>query len=197
MDLKEQIDQLDIRKCVVIGLGLTAFYYVLLFDSGERLERSMAANKAAIAKQQGSLQQVRKALEDQKKFEKEIKNIEKNMKDFQKYFVQPMSLNDLSEKISQFAETSNVVINNMKPGEKVAEFPDYPETILNFVVEGSFHDIMEFISFLTQMNKAIDFSEMAFGTVTGGDFPIIKLTATLVVYSSKDGLDAKVEGNNG
>ena len=40
----------------------------------------------------------------------------------------------------------------------------------------------------------VDFNEMKFETVTGGDFPIIKLQTTLVVYGSKELVNEKKAG---
>ena len=44
---------------------------------------------------------------------------------------------------------------------------------------------MEFVSRLTQMNRAIDFSDLEFKAVVTGDFPVVAMTTTLVVYSSQ------------
>jgi Tfp pilus assembly protein PilO len=185
MDFKEQLNKLDMQKCVAIGVGLAAVYYVLLFNSGSDIDNQTAQFRTQIASQQETLGTVRAALEDQKKFEAEIKNITSNMRDFQKYFSQPMTILDLTEKVTAFAEESELLINNLKPSQKEDEYPEYPETLVEFDVEGSFHNIMSFISLLTQMNKAIDFYKMDFETVTGGDYPVIKLKTTLIVYGTK------------
>ena len=187
MNVRDQFNQLDMRKSVTIGLFLAVFYYLLAFNDGSSIDRTAAQLRSQMATQQSSLNQVQQALADKKKFELEIKNIALNMKDFNRYFIEPMSVIDLSGKISTFAEENELVINTLKPSEKDREFPDYPETAVEFTVEGNFHNIMIFVSRLTQMKKAIDFNSMEFTTVTGGDFPVVQLKTTLVVYGSREG----------
>ncbi|MEM7646024.1 MAG: hypothetical protein AAF203_03870, partial [Pseudomonadota bacterium] len=124
-EIQAQLALLDMQKCVAIGLGLAAVYYVLFFNSGATIDAQTAAARAEITKNQTTLQKVRKALEDQKNFEKDIKNITKNMKDFQKFFAADMTINDLQSRVSEFAEGSNLVVNSLKPSKKNSEFPDY------------------------------------------------------------------------
>lgn len=185
-DLQAQFAQLDIPKSLGIGLMIAALYYVVFFNSGKKIDLQIKNDKAALTKSQATLKKVQKAVKDQKKFSDEIKNITKNVKDFQKFFADDLSLNDLQANVSQFAEQNNLVVNNLKPFETEPEFKKYKETAVIFEVEGSFHNIMEFISSLTQMNKAIDFSKMEFSTVVSGDYPVIRLTTTLIVYSSEE-----------
>lgn len=186
MDIREQFAQLDLRKSIFIGLGLVVFYYLLAYDDGSKIERTINQLKGQIATQQSSLKKVQQALADKKKFEDDIRKIDLNMKDFNRYFTNPMTILDISAQISKYAEMNQLVIDSLKPASKDAEFPDYPEVRVDFVVEGNYHRIMKFVGQLTQMNKAIDFSTMEFSTVNGGDFPVIRLKTTLVVYSSQE-----------
>lgn len=188
MNIRDQLNQLDFRKSVTIGLVLAVLYYFLGFNDGSSIEGSITQLRGQIATQQSSLAQVKKALADKKKFEIEIKNIDLNMKDFNRYFIEPMDILSLSGKVSQFAENNQLIITSLKPAQKTAEFPDYPETAVDFIIEGKFHDIMTFVGDLTKMQKAIDFSTMEFTTITGGDFPVIQLKTTLVVYGSREGV---------
>lgn len=190
-DLQEQFNQLDVKQCLLIGLGIAVFYYFLVFDDGSRLRSRIATTKKTLTTKQGNLANVRKALENQKKFEADIDEITSNMRDFQTYFNDDMDQNGLFEKVSTFAEESGVVVEKLTPKEKKKEFTDYKEIAVEFTIEGSFHNVMEFVSRLTQMNKAIDFHKMSFKTVVGGDFPVIKLETVLVVYS----LEPKEEPN--
>lgn len=186
MNWQEQLDKLDLQKCLGIGFGIAALYYFLFFNNGKLIEQEIEQNKVEITKISDTLDKVKKAFEDQKRFQSDIIEINKNMKDFQKYFSTPMTVNDLLGRVSSFAERTQISVNNLKPGSGAAEFQDYPETVIDLEVEGSFHNIMEFISQLTQMNKVIDFKTMEFKVAVAGDFPVVKMITTLVVYNSKD-----------
>ncbi len=195
MDLQDQFNKLDLQKCLLIGIGIAAIYFVLLYDSGESYLKQMQATQLQITESQATLDKVKKALEDQKKFEEDLKEINTNIKDFQSFFSSPLTTNDLIANVSNFAEYNGVIIEKLVQAKKDTEFPEYPETAVEFTVEGSFHNIMSFISQLTQMKKAIDFSKMEFTTVVGGDFPIIKLSTILVVYGYKEATAGDADGS--
>ncbi len=197
MDLQEEFNKLDLKMCLMIGFGLAAGYWFLFFDNGVVLESQISQHQTQINTARTSLDQVKKAIEDKARFQREIEEITLNMKDFQKYFAAGVDANKLLSKVSQFAEKYGLVVEFAKAVTKNKEFPNYEETAVEFVVEGNFHNIMEFISSLTTMEKAIDFSKMEFFTEVGGDFPVVKLKTTLVVYSSSDSLQGVTNGSGG
>ena len=186
MDLQEEFNKIDLQKSFLVGVVILGLYWMLFYDDGASYDALITQARQAEAKSLSSLQKVRKALDDQKKFEDEIKNITLNMKDFQKYFADTMDVNTLLSKVSTYAEEHNIVVNNLKPVQKTSEFPNYPEVAVEFKVEGSFHNVMEFIADLTRMKKAIDFSKMEFKTTVKGDYPLVQLTTTLVVYNASE-----------
>lgn len=187
MDLQDQFNKLDLQKCLLIGLGLAVFYYLLMFDNGAAFDGQIQTAKTQMAQNETTLQTVRAALENQKKFEEEIKIITTNIKDFQKFFSNPMTENDLMASVSNYAELEGVVIEKLAQFKKDSEYREYPETAVQFIVEGSFHNIMSFVAQLTKMNRVIDFSKMQFTTTVPGDFPVVKLETVLVVYGYKEG----------
>ncbi len=190
MDIQEEFNKLDIKKSLGIGLGLAAFYWIMLFNDGSVLRAQIANTETQISKSQASLTQVKKAIEDKARFQKDIEDITLNMKDFQKYFAVGVDSNKLLLKVSSFAENHGLSVESAKAVEKEKEFPAYEETAVEFVVEGNFHNVMEFIASLTRMEKAIDFAKMEFSTEVGGDFPVVRFATTLVVYSSNEELGA-------
>ena len=187
MDLLEEFNKLDLQKCFLGGLGLLFVYWLLFFDSGKALDAQIAAQKQSQQQNQTAKQRVEKALADQKKFDEEVKMIQRNMKDFQRYFSpEGMDLNVLSARVSKLAENHSLIVNSLKPTDKTSEFPNYKETAVEFSVEGPFHNVMEFIGSLTNEERALDFSKMVFKSTVKGDYPLVELTTTLVVYTSKE-----------
>jgi Tfp pilus assembly protein PilO len=195
MDLQEEFNKLDLQKCFVGGLLALGVFWVMFYDNGSGIDAQLAQVRQQIQQNERSLQQVRQTLEDKKRFEEEIETIILNMKDFQKYFSDDMDINALQARVSQLSEQFNIELINMKPVERSSEFADYKEIAVDFQVEGPFHNVMEFVSGLTKMEKAIDFSSMKMETTVTGDYPIISLTTTLVVYSSTE--TAEDTSNNG
>lgn len=194
MDLQEEFNKLDLQKSLLIGIVLAGLYYMMLFNDGTGILVQISNVKASIKENQAALAQVQQAIADQKKFDREIKVITQNMKDFESYFdPRGTTQNDLQAKISGFAEKHSLQVNEMKPAPKNSEFPNYKETAVVFKVEGPFHNVMEFISSLTKMDKVIDFNKMNFVITVPGDYPLVQLTTTLVVYSKMEGSEGTDE----
>ncbi len=186
MDLMEEFNKLDMQKCFLAGVGLVFVYYILFFDSGKAIDAQIAQQRQSQQQNSSALQQVRKALDDKVRFEEDIQNISRNMKDFQTYFSPDgMNINVLQGRISKLAENHSLIVNQMEPKERESEFPKYRETAVNFSVEGPFHNVMEFVSSLTKQERALDFSTMNFKSTVKGDYPLVELTTTLVVYTAK------------
>ncbi len=186
MDLMEEFNKLDMQKCFLAGVGLVFVYYILFFDSGKAIDAQVAQQRQSQQQNSSALQQVRKALDDKVRFEQDIQNISRNMKDFQTYFSpEGMNINVLQGRISKLAENHSLIVNQMEPKERESEFPKYQETAVNFSVEGPFHNVMEFVSSLTKQERALDFSTMNFKSTVKGDYPLVELTTTLVVYTAK------------
>lgn len=186
MVLQEELNKLDIPKSIAIGFAIAALYWILFYNPGKSIQDKIDMSAKTIAKSQASIAQVRKALEDEKRFKTDINEINREMKDFLNHFSPDMDTNKLSARVSTFAEENDIVVVRLKPIEKSSEFPTYLETAVEFEVEGPFHNIMEFLSNLTKMGKAIDFSTMEFKTTVKGDYPLVSLKTTLVVYSSNE-----------
>ena len=198
MDIVEEFKKLDLPKSFAIGLGVAGLYWVLVFDSGKSLQAQIDVASKEIAKNRTSLERVRKALDDKNKFQAEIKDINLNMKDFQRYFAPDMDINKLLSQVSTFAEKHGLTVNRLKPKERQSEFEKFEETSVEFEVEGVFHNVMEFVSSLTKMEKAIDFSKMEFETTVRGDYPQVKLKTVLVVYTSSEDIGkGKVDKETG
>ncbi len=185
MDIQQEFEKLDIPKSFGVGLIIAALYWVLIFDDGSGFDAQIMQKNQEIITGRAKIKSIVETIENQKKFELELKELNQNIKDFQVYFEQDIDQNKLQTKVSELAEQSKVALNKLtKAADKANEFEKYKETAVYFEIEGDFDKIMEFISRITQMNSAIDFSKMEFKAIVGGDIPIVSFKTTLVVYSS-------------
>ncbi len=189
MNIEEELNKLDMKKTALVGLFLLAIYWLIFFDNGRSLEAQTEQARQTITRNQTSQKMVKDALADKGKFENDIKNIILNMKDFQKYFSADVDPNSLQAQVSDFAEQRGLVVNSLKPAARKNEFPGYTETGVGFQVEGSFHNIMSFVSDLTKMDRVIDFSEMKFRATSSGENPQVELQTIMVMYSAKENQD--------
>ena len=184
MGLQEQFDQLDLKNCLLIGAFIAGFYYFFFFDNGEAIKNRIERNNKEYSIKEEGLRKIEESREDQKKYEEENRAIMNYMRVFEHYFSHDMSVNEILSKVSSFIEKLELSPNILKPLKGSNEFVDYQEDMVQIQVEGSFHNVMLFISMLTKMERAIDFKKMKLKTIIEGDFPIIRLDTNLVVYKS-------------
>lgn len=186
MNLKAEFENLDAAKSLVIGLILGGLYYLFMFDSGVAIDAEITRQRQTIEENRANLERVRQAIKDKERYGREIKEINRNMRDFLDYFTPLMGNIELSSEFTKRADQFKVVVNNLKPVDKRAEFPGYIETAVEFEVEGDFDEVMKFIASLTTMKRAIDFSSMEFKTKAKNSGQVVVLKTTLVVYSVKN-----------
>lgn len=191
MDIKHELQNLDAKKSILIGLLFGLIYYFLLFDNGSWVDARIQSNEAEIQKHKLTLDKVQRALEDEKRFNAQIQEITTHMNSFLEYFPLKSDKNELMKIISTKAEVHAATLVKLKPIEQSPEFPDYPEMAFSFSVEGSFHQVMAFVAELTQLKRVVDFRKMKFRVVKRDEDPRVELNTVFIVYGNKDG------GNNG
>ena len=179
----EQLDQIDIKQAAMGGFLVAVVYYLLLFNDGKQLKAQISQVDQEIKVQTQTKQKIQSAISERERFEQEAEEINTNLKTFLSYFPPNANQNQVMKKVSQYAEKNKITIVSLKPIDKVAEFQDYPEMAFEFEIEGTFHQLMQFISDLTQMKRAIDFGKMKLKVATRGEVPTVKLSSTLITYS--------------
>jgi len=177
-----QLEDLDIKVAFLAGLFLAALYYFLLFDNGSKKKIILANVETQIQQKKSTLNSINNAIENKNNFQKEASEINTNIESFMEYFPDDMDKNNFMKSISRAAEENSSTVVSLKPKSKPAEFPDYPEMAFEFTVEGGYHNIMNFISDLTQLKRAIDLRETTLKVVAQEKIPRVSLVTTLIVY---------------
>ncbi|MCJ8277570.1 MAG: type 4a pilus biogenesis protein PilO [Bdellovibrionales bacterium] len=190
-ELKDQLDKIDTKQALMVGILIAVLYYFAAFDDGRRIDYEIAEAQKQIAADRATLAKVEKALQDKKRFESEIREITNHMKEFQEYFPLNFSGNTLEAKVTEFSQKYGLTVINLKQLPIESEFKNYPETTVEFVVEGEFHNIMNFVSEITKLKKAMDFKDMNFKVSQQADDPKIKFRTKLTVYGNTDGFGAE------
>lgn len=189
-EINAQLDNINIKQALGLGLVLGVLYYALLFNDGRIIDADIREANASIQRDTATLAKVEKALEDKKRFETEIREITNYMKEFQEYFPVSFSGNTLEARVTEFSQKYKLTILSLKQVAAENEFKNYPETVVELEVEGEYHDIMNFIADITKIKKAMDFKKMRFGVAQQAEDPKIRLKTTLTVYGNTDGFGA-------
>ncbi len=185
MSLQDQLDQLDNKKCLLIGAVIAIIYYFFSFDEGQNIKSQIKTSHDELAQKQKEIDKIDASMKNKEKFELENKKLFENMKEFERYFTPSITSNVLLKKISEYAEQSSTIVNSLNPGQPYEEFPDYLEKVIFIDISGQYHNLMDFISKLTHMKRVVNFEDMTLKVENEGNTPIVNLKMDLVVYNIK------------
>ena len=107
------------------------------------------------------------------------------------FFPDDMNQNSFMKAISKAAEDNSSIVVSLKPKAKESEYASYPEMAFEFVIEGGYHNIMNFISDLTELKRAIDLRKTTLTVVAQEKVPRVSLKTTLIVYGHTPGVPGK------
>ena len=185
MALQDQLDQLGNKKCLFISAVIAILYYFFFFDDGQNINSQIKNNHNNLAQKQKELDKIKSSLANKEIFEMENKKLFENMKDFERYFTPNITNSIILSKISSYIKQSDLIVNSLKPDQPYEEFPNYPEKVVSLDISGQYHNLMDFLSKLTQMERVVNFKNMSLKVTNKGDIPIVNLKMNLVVYNTK------------
>jgi|GEM_PF-2524625 len=195
-----QLNDLDLKVALLLGVVLAAVYYFVFFDSGKNIKSQISNIQTDIDIQKKTLDGIEDAFFNKKKFEENAASINSNIESFMSYFPRDLNAsrtNAFIKEISKAAEENAATVVSLKPGNSIPEFEDYPEVAFEFVVEASFSNIMHFISDLTKLKRVIDFTDTALKVVGSEKVPRISFETTLIVYGFTGTITAQKSGVGG
>jgi Tfp pilus assembly protein PilO len=171
-------------KILVIGLLLAGLYYLAMYDNGAALRAALESSTHQLADTTKKLRETKKALDDAARFEKDVIAQEQNFKKVTEFMPADINAAELNQILTRQATLAGVKIMKLDPqaGDQRIDF--YEMTRMKVVVQGSFAQILSFMSNLTKVPKLLTFDDLELAMIPAGDpeQPKINGTGTLVAY---------------
>ena len=185
MGIKEDFNNLEPAKALMIGFVVAAIYYFLIFDKGDLIAQEKATAQANIAQKSERLKQVANAMNNKVAFQKEVDDLTKNFDDLIKYFPVDLDMNNMLYQVRKKLEQTNNKIDSIKKGDsRNHRFEGYNEVTIEIESQGGFHDIMSFLADLTTLDRVVDFVDLDLESNGSNDETSqIKLKLILSVFS--------------
>jgi Tfp pilus assembly protein PilO len=144
-----KIANLEFQKILLGALAIGAFYYFMLYNDGESIDKQIDAVSASLSKSEAELTAVSADLKKMDKMNAEIEKLRKKMKFSSSHFPETIAIPDMLRLIDSSAASSSVSIKAKEP-KKVETQSIYDSTPIKISAEGKFNDLVMFMYNLTQ-----------------------------------------------
>ena len=183
-----QLGEMTWSKVIVGGLIALGAYWGLYYDNGEKLETEIQQLTARLTESERQLRETKEAMADAERFEKLVRQNEIQFEKVMEYLPQDTNSNELTRLVNQVSQLSGARVKATQP-MSVAERKDFYEmTRIKVDLQGSFAQVVLFLSSLSKVQKLLTFDSLEIktleeGSVVGeGETPPVTLEATMVGY---------------
>ncbi len=183
-----QLGEMTWSKVIVGGLIALGAYWGLYYDNGEKLETEIQQLTTRLAESERQLRETKEAMADAERFEKLVRQNEIQFEKVMEYLPQDTNSNELTRLVNQVSQLSGARVKETQP-MSVAERKDFYEmTRIKVDLQGSFSQVVLFLSSLSKVQKLLTFDNLEIktleeGAVIGeGETPPVTLEATMVGY---------------
>ena len=162
--MEQQLQQLTIGKVVVGATVVALLYYMLLYNDGSALQASITSTQAEIQTKEQELQVIKKAIEDAERYQQTKNALGAEMGSVLKAVPEKLSHAEIMKLISTEANSIGVNISGLVPGAATQQFsqspnepkPFYEPVVVNVTLEGTYTNLMLFLSAMTKSDKIIN-----------------------------------------
>lgn len=163
MAMADQLSKMTTGKAMIIGLAITAGYYLIWYEGGSKLEAQLASTNAQISKDKGELAKVNEALAKMERTQKIKADLGEKLEKVLSYLPEELSSSDLIKLLSTEAKAAgaNLLKVSDRSGGKAKSDQFYEEVKVEMELEGSYGQLLLFLSNLTRADKIVTMSNMS------------------------------------
>lgn len=173
--------RLQLFQVLTFGSLLLGVFYFTLYDDGTQLEKLIAGVQGNIDQVEVNIKKKEEELEEVKNFEKEVIAQEEVIKYFLNFIPESLTYTDLSSLLIKAAEFTGINIE-VKQDQRVhsQEEKDYQTLKIQLAVDGSFSQIMFFLSKLTEQKRMLILNKIDMNIDQGSS--LIKAKMRIIAY---------------
>ncbi|CAN5487362.1 hypothetical protein BH10BDE1_BH10BDE1_25250 [soil metagenome] len=178
-----QLGDMTWSKVIIGGLIAAGAYWGLYYDDGSTLENSITALSSKYTESDRQLRETKEAMADAEKFEKAVRQNEIQFEKVLEYLPQEINANELTRLVNQQAQLSGPRVQSTKAIEVVEKKDFYEMTRLEFALQGSFSQVVLFLSSLSKIQRLLTFDKLQIKMQRSDDeVPSVELSGILVGY---------------
>lgn len=182
-----QFGELTWSKVVVGGLIALGLYWGLYYDDGQRLETELQQLTTRLTESERQLRETKAAMADAERFEKLVRQNEIRFEKVMEYLPQETNANELTRLVNQVSQVTGARVKATQPMNGPERKDFYEMTRIKVELEGSFSQVVLFLSSLSKIPKLLTFDNLEIkiaenALVTEGESPPVALVATMAGY---------------
>ena len=179
-----QLGEFTWSKVIVGGLIAAGAYWGLYYDDGSNLENAIKGLQGQYTESERQLRETKEAMADAEKFEKAVRQNEVQFEKVLEYLPQEINSNELTRLVNQQAQLSGPRVQSTKAIDSIERKEFYEMTRLDFALQGSFSQVVLFLSSLSKIQRLLTFDKLKIRVNAAGkdDVPSVELSGLLVGY---------------
>lgn len=170
MTLAERLQQqLTFGKALGLGLFFAGLYYSIGYNSGSSLKLSIEKAKEQIQDSETEIKTLENQISRIATMKKVMEVLGEEFESFLAYIPEKLSLPELMRMISTEARAAGVSVNGIGELQQVAaqtkrpgaDHPFYEEMGVEVELQGTYSQILLFLSYLTKLDKILTISQLS------------------------------------
>lgn len=178
-----QIGDLAWTNVMIAAAVIGAVYYFAMFDDGTLLTEQIDAANVQLVEAERQFKQTQKAMQDAERFEAEVQALQRQFEDIIKFMPESMKDSELSRIVSDCARRAELNPLSLTPAK--GENKGFYETSkLSFNLQGSFPQVMRFLSELSKVPNLLTLEGVQIEKVRAGTEAnaVLSFKASIVGY---------------
>ena len=165
--MNQFLEQLDHVRAIGIGIILVGIYWMVGYDDGTSLQTQIANLNNDLQKNEQEIKKVEQSIEAVKRFTLKMNALGDRFDKLVRYIPEEFTPSDQMKIISNEAKAAGTNILKIKSGGKGAKFQFYEELSVDVELQGSYTQIILFLSNLTKIDKVLVLKSMKMKTASG------------------------------
>lgn len=175
---------LEWKRAVVFGSLLGILYFLAFYDDGSLYRRNLEQIQGQIQQTEQQLKVTKEAFDNAARFEQEVKTAVDQFSTVTEYMPESMGPSEMMSIVTDLVGKTGLklVKTEPRPGGERAEF--YEPVRMMVALEGSFSQVLMFLSHLSKVPKLITFEGAELATVANTDpeMPRLLFSGTIIGY---------------
>jgi Tfp pilus assembly protein PilO len=187
-DLFARLNDTPWAKVWIAGLLVGFVYYLAIFDDGARLKDVIDQNKQSLLEAETQLKATRESVENANRFEAEVNRIAEQFARITDFMPDRMGVAELTNVITDNATKSGAKLMRTEPEKRQEARSDkadfFETTRVGFHLEGSFSQMVTFLSLISQENRLLTFDEVELSSIDSAppDAPVLDFKGQIIGY---------------
>jgi type IV pilus assembly protein PilO len=185
VNLEAELGKLTISKAILVGVIMAGLYYLMMYDSGDKINQNIKNVNVSISKQKDEITAIEKAIQVVEEFSKKVALLGDKFEKLIKYIPENFTAIDQMKLVSKQAKSAGTNIQRISQGTEGKKLNFYEELNVNVELSGTYTQIVLFLSFLTKLDKVLVMKEMsmtAAGSTKSGEARKVQFSGRVTGY---------------